>query len=147
EQIKGLLRQMGEAPETLEGAVGRTTLGSPLGGGNIRVLPLTGRAARDVLEQMELLWPTMRENRIRIVRPSTTIDARRLNQEAPSFRGLPQEFDEEDDSPAEPSLENNPRGTRTAPQAPQPADREAALNTPGRAAIHKVVINAAGVAD
>ncbi len=155
DQIKNLLKQMGESPETLEGAVGGAAVGGSLGG-NIRVLPLTGRAARDVLEQVELLWPTMRENRIRVVRPSAAIDTRQLNGETPSNRALPQNFDDAGAAPDQPSLRNSsPRlplpfspapqeGDRKAPspRATQPAANDAARQAPGRASIRKVVIGA-----
>lgn len=46
----------------------------PLSGGlgeNVRILPLTGSAARETIEQLELLWPlTGRPNRLRVLVPS-----------------------------------------------------------------------------
>lgn len=50
----------------------------PLAGGlgeNVRILPLTGAAANDMLEQIESLWPmTGRPNRLRVITPSAEQD-------------------------------------------------------------------------
>ncbi len=60
QQIREMLQQMGES-----GSDGK------LNGGNLRVVPLTGRAARSAIEGLEEIWPTVRTNRIRVVTPST----------------------------------------------------------------------------
>lgn len=146
-QIKKLLEQMGEAPEALAGNLGAAGV-SPMGG-NIRVLPLTGRVARDVLEQVELLWPTMRQNRIRIVRPTASIDARRLNTDEPSLRtpgddlngtGAPFSPSPGLNAPL-PSLPPSPPDNG-APDNAIPADSDAAYRSAGRSMIRKVVIGA-----
>ena len=57
-QIRSLLEKMGEIDSPTDVATGEAK--------KIRMIPLTGRAARTALEQLELLWPTVRENRIRV---------------------------------------------------------------------------------
>jgi len=74
EQIKDLLAQMGET-ETEGGARARSNE-------HVRLLPLTGAQARAALEQIEQIWPTMRQNRIRVVLPSQTIQTYRPSDEA-----------------------------------------------------------------
>jgi type II secretory pathway component GspD/PulD (secretin) len=63
EQIRELLSKMGEATSE-ELAAGTRS--------NVRMIPLTGRAADSALEQLEALWPTVRSNKIRTVTPSKT---------------------------------------------------------------------------
>lgn len=65
DQIKVLLQKMGEADFAVspEGTPGEEQ-------GNVRILPLTGRAANVALSQIEQIWPTMHKNRIRVVVPS-----------------------------------------------------------------------------
>jgi type II secretory pathway component GspD/PulD (secretin) len=65
EQIRGLLVKMGEQPS--DGAVQSTERS------NVRMLPLGSRSARTALEQLEAVWPTMRQNKIRIVTPAANI--------------------------------------------------------------------------
>ena len=62
-QIRDLLEKMGEIVNEEEqlGPTARTT---------VRMLPLTGRAARTVLEQVEAIWSTTRGNSIRVVTPT-----------------------------------------------------------------------------
>jgi type II secretory pathway component GspD/PulD (secretin) len=61
EQIRQALQQMGES-----GTADR------LNGGNLRVVPLTGGAARRAIEGLEEMWPTVRPNvRIRVVTPAS----------------------------------------------------------------------------
>jgi len=62
EQIRTLLEKMGESD---------TTSSSLVRGGNVRVLPYTGRSAISALEQVRQIWPTMRANKIRVVTPSS----------------------------------------------------------------------------
>ena len=62
-QIRGLLEKMGETSVSAEGAAGGS-------GSNFRVLPFAGRPAREALEQVQLMWPTMRKNPIRVITPS-----------------------------------------------------------------------------
>jgi len=73
-QVRSLMEKMGEA-ET------GTVDANETQRGNVRMLPITGRAARAALEQMELVWPTVRQNRIRVVTPSATIRTLRPRHE------------------------------------------------------------------
>ncbi len=73
EQIRQLLTQMGES----EGVAGMAKSNE-----HVRLLPLTGAAARSALNQIEQIWPTMRPNRIRVVMPSQTIQTYRPSESA-----------------------------------------------------------------
>lgn len=73
EQIKLLLEKMGETGGETATGTGR--------GGNVRTIPITGRAAQDVLQQALEIWPTMHRNRIRVVRPSAVIPTMRPSSE------------------------------------------------------------------
>lgn len=66
ERIRELLEKKGEL-----GGDDSTLAGER---SNIRVLPLTGRAQRSVLDQLTQVWPQMRSNRIRII-PSKSGDS------------------------------------------------------------------------
>ena len=79
-QIKLLLEKMGESGDA--SAVDSER-------GNVRMLPITGAAARTVLEQMELLWPTMRSNRIKVVTPSNTIRSMRTSGDSEATNKAP----------------------------------------------------------
>ncbi len=68
-QIRELLRQLGESEDG--------TIASDATRQNVRILPLSGATARSAIEQIELVWPTMRANRIRIVSPSASIQTYR----------------------------------------------------------------------
>ena len=79
-QIRDLLAQMGETEDSASAAKSNE---------HVRLLPLTGAASRSALSQIEQIWPTMRQNRIRLVTPSQTIqtfrpgdDAERASREA-----------------------------------------------------------------
>jgi type II secretory pathway component GspD/PulD (secretin) len=84
-QVRSLLQKMGEGENIAPGEEVEER-------GNVRTIPLTGRAAQNVLDQLETLWPTVRPNRIRIVRPasggtgggSSAFKERRLEQESAS---------------------------------------------------------------
>ena len=68
EQIRDLLRKLGET----EGTSGSTTNQQ-----HVRLLPMTGSQARSAIAQIEQIWPTMRQNRIRIVTPTNSIQSYR----------------------------------------------------------------------
>ncbi len=68
EQIRNLLTQMGESEDSSTASKSNE---------HVRLLPLSGAAARSALSQIEQIWPTMRENRIRVVSPSQTIQTYR----------------------------------------------------------------------
>lgn len=62
-QIRDLLTKMGElGEETLDGAL--------VDRENVRILPITGRAATNALSQLQMVWPTMHQNKIRVVTQS-----------------------------------------------------------------------------
>lgn len=67
-QIRDLLRKLGETED--EG-------GSATNKQHVRLLPLSGAAARSAISQIEQIWPTMRQNKIRIVSPSGGIPSYR----------------------------------------------------------------------
>jgi len=69
-QIRSLLEKMGETDADIA-AMDESQQG------HVRMLPITGRAARSALEQIEHVWPTMRQNRVRVVTPSAAIRALR----------------------------------------------------------------------
>jgi type II secretory pathway component GspD/PulD (secretin) len=77
-QIKDLLAQMGESPDAASTAKSNA---------HVRLLPLTGASARSALSQIEQIWPTMRQNRIRIVNPSQTIQTFRPGDDAEREEG------------------------------------------------------------
>lgn len=60
--IRSLLEKMGES-DSDEIATGER--------GPVRFLPITGANAQNVLSQMEAIWPTVKTNRIRVVKPSS----------------------------------------------------------------------------
>ena len=64
EQIGVLLGKMGETN------IGDTSF---VDTSTVRVLPLHSRDAEAVLERIEMIWPTMRGNRIKVVTPSAVI--------------------------------------------------------------------------
>lgn len=68
-QIRDLLRKMGESEE--EGG------GSASSKQHVRLLPLSGAAARSAISQIEQIWPSVRQNRIRIVTPTSGIPSYR----------------------------------------------------------------------
>ncbi len=70
-QIRDLLRKLGET----EGEGGATTNQQ-----HVRLLPLSGAAARSAIAQIEQIWPSMRPNRIRIVTPTAAIPSYRPSE-------------------------------------------------------------------
>lgn len=67
--------------------------------GNVRMIPMTGASARAALEQMEMIWPTMRKNKIRIVTPSAAVREMRTSDKAEGNRTPATE------SPSRPTIE------------------------------------------
>ena len=90
EQIRALLRKLGETEE--EGA------GVAANRKRVRLLPLSGAAARSAIAQIEEIWPRVRTNRIRVVAPTATI---------PTYRP--------GDSPGEPPADERPTRAAAAP--------------------------------
>jgi type II secretory pathway component GspD/PulD (secretin) len=70
EQIRDLLRKLGETEDNA-GAASRQ---------HVRLLPLSGAGARAAIAQIEQIWPTVRANRIRVVAPSATISTYRPSE-------------------------------------------------------------------
>lgn len=66
EQIRELLSKLGES-DSASGEEGTAS------SSKVRMIPLKGRSAQAALEQLELVWPTVRQNRIRVVTPSAVI--------------------------------------------------------------------------
>ena len=75
EQIGVLLEKMGEKN------IGDTDF---VDTSTVRMVPLGGREAEAVLERIEMIWPTMRGNRIKVVTPSAVIPTLR-----PGSKGEP----------------------------------------------------------
>lgn len=112
-QVKSLLTKMGESDTSTSTAAS----GDPQErGGNIRTLPLSGRTARTVLEEAEALWPVMRPNRIRVVRPSG--DGPQLKT-----RG---------DAPAESTRKPGAEETRGVPSTDKPTTKPQAPPPPAK---------------
>jgi type II secretory pathway component GspD/PulD (secretin) len=113
-QIKDLIEKL-EGPERAGDGARR----------NIRMLPYGGRAANSLLENLELFWPTIRENKIRVVTPSaigSSLRERRPASEteqqtpsAPPSREPGQPIPQ----PAEPAPESNEPNSAT--KFPKPA--------------------------
>ncbi|PQO44299.1 secretin N-terminal domain-containing protein [Blastopirellula marina] len=61
-QINELLQQMGEDPEA--------ALASSLDRGKVRSLTLPSSTSSQILDELEMIWPTLSAARIRVVRPS-----------------------------------------------------------------------------
>lgn len=102
EQIRAWLVKMGETG---------TAEYAPASRGNVRMLPVTGRAARSALERLQQIWPAIRPNTtIRVVTPSAVVpELRRITPAAPPSFDQPL-LDERfgPRSPAAPALEEPP---------------------------------------
>lgn len=71
----------------------------------LRMVPLSGRSMEDVLKKIEALWPTMSQNKIRIVSPSSAISIMRSPQESrrdPSRSPRDRDRDENVEEPVPP---------------------------------------------
>jgi hypothetical protein len=82
DQIQTLLEKMGEADSDIAAM-------DDARGGNVRILPITGSTAQSVLQQVQQVWPTMRQNRVRVVTPSRSIRSVRPANEAMDLLDLP----------------------------------------------------------
>jgi type II secretory pathway component GspD/PulD (secretin) len=69
-QIRELLHKLGETEEEGGAAAAKSKQ-------HVRLLPLTGAAARSAVSQIEQIWPSVRTNKIRIVSPSSSIPSYR----------------------------------------------------------------------
>ncbi len=70
-QIRVVLEKMGGGPD---GKVGQQA-------STLRLLPLYGRNVRQTLDRVQEIWPTMRENKVRVVSPGTMIHELRPSQD------------------------------------------------------------------
>ncbi len=70
--IRSLLVKMGEQPESADGSGGFAS-----GRGNLRMIPIDAATAKRAMEQLNSIWPTVRQNRIRTVTPSSSIRGER----------------------------------------------------------------------
>jgi len=75
EQIRALLRKLGETEEEGGAKTARSRQ-------RVRLLPLSGSAARTAISQIEQIWPNVRTNRIRVVAPSAGIQSFRPSENA-----------------------------------------------------------------
>ncbi|MEM1304306.1 MAG: secretin N-terminal domain-containing protein, partial [Planctomycetota bacterium] len=118
EQIKSFLGQLGET--------GEATLAERSG---VRLLPYSGPAAASALEQVRGFWPSLRDNRIRVVAPTGGIRTFRPSSEDEAPQNEASGFDGFDDDSLfdpffEPLLED--------PQPREPAARPRSTKAPGR---------------
>jgi type II secretory pathway component GspD/PulD (secretin) len=72
QQIRDLLHKLGENEDEGGGAAANKQ--------HVRLLPLSGAAARSAITQIEQIWPTMRSNRIRVVTPTSGIQSFRPSE-------------------------------------------------------------------
>lgn len=79
DQIKQLLTKMGEPP--MDGTAGPVNL--------MRTIPMDAGTAQAVLNQMQSLWPQIRENRLQIIRGVTPSESNGSSGEATSQSATP----------------------------------------------------------
>ncbi|MDA1051631.1 MAG: general secretion pathway protein [Planctomycetota bacterium] len=127
--VRGSAAQIAQVKELVEALEGPQADGTGLRQ-NIRILPLNGTAANSALESMELFWPTMRDNKIRVVTPSaisSTLRERRLatpsaaEQQAPPMPAAP-----------EPPAPAPPQDPQPAPNAQPKSRGNADVTEPSR---------------
>ena len=132
EQIRSLLTKMGE--NVAEGAASEPDTST------VRMLPLGSRTVRQALEQMDAVWPTLRPNKIRVVTPSSTIEA---IHPAAADRRAP-----ETNQPSVPTPSARPPAAPdTGPKVPPPA-HPASPTTPAageRSAVRAVRVHTASL--
>src|SRR6185436_17152509 len=69
-QIRELLHKLGETEEEGGNAAAKSKQ-------HVRLLPLSGAAARSAISQIEQIWPSVRTNKIRIVSPTASVQSYR----------------------------------------------------------------------
>ena len=97
--IRGTSEQIAQVEQLIRELEGDDTLGEL--SGKVRVLPFTGRAAEDALQQVQTLWPvTGRPNQIRTITPARSGGAasgiperRRREQKPPPSQTVPAKID------------------------------------------------------
>ncbi|MEO8498150.1 MAG: secretin N-terminal domain-containing protein, partial [Planctomycetota bacterium] len=110
--VRGSSAQIAQVKELVEKLEGPQAVGTGVRQ-NIRILPLNGTAATSALESMEMFWPTLRDNKIRVVTPSaigSTLRERRLASPSPA---------EQRSAPPMPPAPERP--APAPPQDPEPA--------------------------
>ncbi len=155
EQIGVLLEKMGEKNIGDANFVDTST---------VRVLPLGSREAEAVLERLEMIWPTMRSNRIQVVTPSAVIPTLRPgsreksapvgddmlqelmrmnpNFRVPALRGSPPELPGTQPPAATPPAVTPPAATPpavTPPAATPPAVTPPAATPPAAGPVESVL--------
>jgi len=134
EQIRGLLRQLGESED---GDGGRAR-------GNVRLLPLTGSAARAAITQLEEIWPTLRANQIRVVTPAQSIPTYRPSESSePSPSTPPARSSGERRSQPRPTNRQYDPGEDASAAVPQPGQGQPQLARRFRLAADETVQSAA----
>ncbi|HVT26924.1 MAG TPA: secretin N-terminal domain-containing protein, partial [Lacipirellulaceae bacterium] len=78
-QIRELLHKLGESED--EGGVATAKSKQ-----HVRLLPLSGAAARSAIAQIQQIWPSVRQNRIRVVSPSSSIQSYRPSESSNDSR-------------------------------------------------------------
>ncbi|MCA9151399.1 MAG: hypothetical protein KDA92_18935, partial [Planctomycetales bacterium] len=115
EQIRDLLAKMGD-----DGSGGSLVDSDRR---NVRMIPLSGAAAESVLSQIQQIWPTVRENKIRTVTPSAVIRSIYPRQDGREEAPRPEirQRERPGTAPATPNSNTNPPTPREA-QAPTRSD-------------------------
>ena len=91
-QIRELLRKLGETEEGTAAADAKSKQ-------HVRLLPLSGAAARSAISQIEQIWPSVRTNKIRVVSPSARIQSFRTGDSTTGASAAPStSFREESDA-------------------------------------------------
>ena len=126
--VRGSAAQIAQVKELVEKLEGPQADGTGIRQ-NIRILPLNGTAAASALESMELFWPTMRSNKIRVVTPSaigSTLRERRLGAPSASEQ---QQVEPTPVAPDPPAPEQDPQ---PAPKTPPTSRGNANLKQPSQ---------------
>jgi type II secretory pathway component GspD/PulD (secretin) len=79
-QIRELLHKLGETEEEGGAAAAKSKQ-------HVRLLPLSGAAARSAISQLEQIWPSVRTNKIRVVSPTGGIQSYRPGDSASGMPG------------------------------------------------------------
>jgi type II secretory pathway component GspD/PulD (secretin) len=91
-EIRAMLKKMGESEDDESGAIAARRQ-------RVRVLPLSGAAARTALSQIEQIWPSVSGTRIRIISPSGSGDGIRTYRNT----DVPLESEPTNERPAPPA--------------------------------------------
>ena len=101
QQIRELLEKLGEVPEDQIDPI-------ELERSKLRMLPLTGRAAQSTIEQVQMLWPTIRKNKIRVVTPSKSSGLGLPSKRSSDLKREAEEADKEGEPKASNDDEKSP---------------------------------------